>query len=128
MTTPAPPSGRRTRVSGAGSAAAACTPGRPRAEETGGAFLLFEDAMDAGKVTPLHIHPDSDETLYVLEGEILMHIDGDEHALAAGGIAVVPRGRAARLHGASPTAGEDAVPADARQRRGVLPARQRAGR
>jgi quercetin dioxygenase-like cupin family protein len=62
------------------------------AEETGGAFLLFEDCMDKGKMTPLHSHPESDETMYVLEGEILMHIDGDEHHVAAGGLAVAPRG------------------------------------
>lgn len=62
------------------------------AEETDGAFLLFEDRMDQGKVTPLHIHPDSDETMVVLEGEILMHIDGSEHAVGAGGVAVAPRG------------------------------------
>ncbi len=62
------------------------------ADETGGAFLLFEDAMDRGKMTPLHIHPESDETMYVLEGEILMHLDGREHRIAAGGLAVAPRG------------------------------------
>jgi quercetin dioxygenase-like cupin family protein len=62
------------------------------AEETDGAFLLFEDRMDKGKTTPLHSHPDSDETMYVLEGEILMHIDGREHRIAAGGLAVAPRG------------------------------------
>jgi quercetin dioxygenase-like cupin family protein len=62
------------------------------AEETGGAFLLFEDRLDHGKVTPLHTHPDSDETMIVLEGEILMHLDGTEHAVAAGGVAVAPRG------------------------------------
>jgi quercetin dioxygenase-like cupin family protein len=62
------------------------------AEETGGAFLLFEDAMDGGKVTPLHIHPESDETMYVLEGEILFHMDGGEHRLGVGGVAVAPRG------------------------------------
>ena len=62
------------------------------AEETGGAFLLFEDRMDQGKVTPLHIHPESDETMIVLEGEILMHIDGAEHPVGAGGVAVAPRG------------------------------------
>jgi quercetin dioxygenase-like cupin family protein len=62
------------------------------AKETDSAFLLFEDRMGPGKVTPLHIHPDSDETMVVLEGEILMHIDGAEHTVAAGGIAVVPRG------------------------------------
>ena len=57
------------------------------AEETDGAFLLFEDRMDHGKVTPLHIHPDSDETMIVLEGEILMHLDGAEHTVGPGGIA-----------------------------------------
>lgn len=63
-----------------------------RAEETNGAFLLFEARMVQGKVTPLHTHPDSDETMYVLDGEILMHMDGHEHRVAAGGIAVAPRG------------------------------------
>ena len=62
------------------------------AEETDGAFLLFEDRMDHGKVTPLHTHPDSDETMVVLEGEILMHLDGAEHTVGAGGIASAPRG------------------------------------
>ncbi len=62
------------------------------AEETGGAFLLFEDRMDHGKVTPLHLHPDSDETMIVLAGEILMHLDGDEHTVRAGGMASAPRG------------------------------------
>jgi len=62
------------------------------ATETNGAFLLFEDRLNHGKVTPLHIHPDSDETMVVLEGEIIMHIDGVEHAVAAGGIAIAPRG------------------------------------
>jgi quercetin dioxygenase-like cupin family protein len=60
--------------------------------ETGGAFLLFEDAMDRGKATPLHTHPESDETMYVLDGEILMHIDGRDYPVAAGGLAVAPRG------------------------------------
>ncbi len=62
------------------------------AEQTDGAFLLFEDRMDHGKVTPLHIHPDSDETMIVLEGEILMHLDGTEHVVGSGGIASAPRG------------------------------------
>jgi quercetin dioxygenase-like cupin family protein len=61
-------------------------------EETGGAFLLFEDRMDQGKMTPLHTHPDSDETMYVLEGEILMHMAGREHRVGTGGLAVAPRG------------------------------------
>ncbi len=60
-------------------------------EETGGAFFLYEDRMDGGKVTPLHTHP-CDETLYVLEGEIMIHMDGVEQRVAAGGLVVAPRG------------------------------------
>ncbi len=60
--------------------------------ETGGAFLLFEDVMTRGKVTPLHQHPDVDETLYVLEGEILVYLDGQERQLGPHGVAVAPRG------------------------------------
>jgi quercetin dioxygenase-like cupin family protein len=61
-------------------------------EDTGGAFLLFEDAMDAGKRTPLHTHPDADETMYVLAGEIVMHLDGADVPVRAGGLAIAPRG------------------------------------
>jgi len=61
-------------------------------EETGGAFLLFEDRMTGGKVTPLHVHVQEDETFYVLEGELLIHIDGVEHRVGAGGMAMIPRG------------------------------------
>lgn len=62
------------------------------AAETGGAFFLFEDFMTRGKVTPLHRHPDVDETFYVLEGEILLHIDGLRHRIETGGICIAPRG------------------------------------
>ena len=63
-----------------------------RADEVDGVFLLFEDRMAQGKRTPLHTHPDSDETMYVVEGEILMHMDGVEHRVGVGGTAVAPRG------------------------------------
>src|SRR5260370_37145222 len=62
------------------------------AADSGGAFLLFEDVMSRGKTTPLHTHPHVDETLYMLEGEILIHIDGEEQGLESGGVAVAPRG------------------------------------
>lgn len=62
------------------------------AAETGGAFMLFEDVMSRGKTTPLHTHPQVDETLYLLEGEILLHIDGEDHPLASGAVAMAPRG------------------------------------
>src|ERR1700712_1690106 len=62
------------------------------AEETDGAFLLFEMELEQGKLTPLHTHPDSDETMYVLDGEILVHVDGTEHRVSEGGLAMAPRG------------------------------------
>src|SRR6266849_3543059 len=60
--------------------------------ETGGAFLLFDDVMTRGKTTPMHSHPEVDETLYVLDGEILVHIDGRQQKVGRGGMAMVPRG------------------------------------
>jgi len=65
---------------------------KANAAETGGAFMIWEDVMDGGKVTPLHLHADADETFYMLEGEILLHIDGQERRVGPGGIAVLPRG------------------------------------
>jgi quercetin dioxygenase-like cupin family protein len=62
------------------------------AEDTGGAFFLFEDRMAQGKNTPLHRHPEADELVYVLEGEIAVNIDGQEHRVAAGGMTYTPRG------------------------------------
>jgi quercetin dioxygenase-like cupin family protein len=63
------------------------------ADETGGAFLIFEDDLDAGKVTPLHRHPDADETFVMLEGEIRLHVAGsDDRSIQSGGIAIIPRG------------------------------------
>jgi quercetin dioxygenase-like cupin family protein len=62
------------------------------AEETGGAFMLLEDRMARGKTTPLHTHPNLDETLIVLEGELLVYAEGSEHQVGPGGVAVAPRG------------------------------------
>jgi len=64
------------------------------AAETGGAFLAFEDHMARGKTTPLHLHRNEDEALYVLEGELLVHVEGEEHKVGRGGLFVAPRGLA----------------------------------
>jgi quercetin dioxygenase-like cupin family protein len=61
-----------------------------REGETSGGFMLFEDRMVAGKTTPLHTHP-HEESFYVIDGAIRMHVQGEEHELRAGGFAVVPR-------------------------------------
>lgn len=63
------------------------------AEETGNSMLVFEDALERGKVTPMHLHADVDEALYVIEGEILFKdIDGSEHVVGTGGFTFAPRG------------------------------------
>jgi quercetin dioxygenase-like cupin family protein len=62
-----------------------------REHEVDGEFLLFEDEVEPGKPTPLHTHPEADETFYLLAGSILLHVDGVETELRVGGIAVVPR-------------------------------------
>lgn len=61
-------------------------------EQSGGAFLLIEDGAPRGKTTPLHVHPRHDETFYVIEGELLVHIDGTEQTAGPGSIAAIPRG------------------------------------
>jgi quercetin dioxygenase-like cupin family protein len=60
-------------------------------EETGGAFILFEAVMSRGKVTPLHTHP-CDETMIVLEGELLVHVRGEEYVVGEHGVLMAPRG------------------------------------
>jgi quercetin dioxygenase-like cupin family protein len=60
--------------------------------QSNGAYIVFEDTMPRGKTTPLHVHPTFDETIFVVSGELLVHVDGDEHTVGAGGIASIPRG------------------------------------
>jgi quercetin dioxygenase-like cupin family protein len=61
-------------------------------DETGGAYILFEDREVLGKSTPLHLHPNNDEVAYILEGEILVYVHGEEHLIHQGGVFVAPRG------------------------------------
>jgi len=62
------------------------------ADDTDGAFFIFEDAMGRAKTTPWHRHPEADETVYVLDGEIVVNIDGREHRVGAGGMTFTPKG------------------------------------
>ena len=62
-----------------------------RADDTAEAFLLASTVMTQDKVTPLHTHP-ADESMYVIEGELLVHLDGQEHPLRAGGFSLAPAG------------------------------------
>ena len=62
------------------------------AEETDNSMIVFVDELERGKVTPLHLHADVDEAMYVIEGEILLNVEGSERTVGAGGFTFAPRG------------------------------------
>ena len=62
------------------------------AEDTGGAFFLFEDTMVKDKTTPLHLHPEAHEMTYVVDGEIEVQADGQRRRVRTGGMSFVPKG------------------------------------
>ncbi|HSB87340.1 MAG TPA: cupin domain-containing protein [Ilumatobacteraceae bacterium] len=62
------------------------------AEDTEGAFFLFEDTMGKGKTTPLHLHPEAHEMTYVVDGEIEVQADGVRSRIRSGGMSFVPKG------------------------------------
>lgn len=62
------------------------------AEDTDGACFVFEDVMARAKTTPWHRHPEADEMVFVLEGTIVVNIDGKESELGPGGMTFTPRG------------------------------------
>jgi quercetin dioxygenase-like cupin family protein len=55
------------------------------------AFSLVEVASTEGRATGLHIDP-SHETFYLLEGEVLFHVDGEEQRAGPGDTVAVPQG------------------------------------
>ena len=73
-------------------------------DDSNGAFFIFEDELTEGKMTPWHCHPDTDEAIYVLEGEVVVNVDGDEQRIDTGGMWMAPRGVSHAFTVASPTA------------------------
>jgi quercetin dioxygenase-like cupin family protein len=61
-------------------------------EQSGGSLILFEHTASRGKLTPLHLHADHNETVYILEGELLFHIDGVEQRVGPSDVVSIPRG------------------------------------
>jgi mannose-6-phosphate isomerase-like protein (cupin superfamily) len=57
---------------------------RVSGEETDGRFCLLEFLQPPGEWTPLHVHRDSDQTQYVLEGELTVHLPGGSLVVAPG--------------------------------------------
>ena len=65
---------------------------RVTSADTDGNFSLIEDRVSRGKTTPLHSHPQHEETFCVIEGELLFHLAGSETRCGAGSVVSVAKG------------------------------------
>ena len=68
-----------------------------------GGFSLVEVTVPRGRATPLHRDP-SDETFYLLEGDMLFHADGADHMAHAGDTISIAKGAAHAFTATSDTA------------------------
>src|SRR5918997_2965440 len=62
---------------------------RASAEATGGAFTVFEEHNPVD--TPSHVHQNEDELFYVLEGDHVFEVGGQEFRVGPGGLVFAPR-------------------------------------
>ncbi len=60
--------------------------------EAEGRFALLELEGRPGVRVPAHIHRDADELFYLLEGRLVVLVDGDEFEAGPGDLVLVPRG------------------------------------
>lgn len=59
---------------------------------TNGKLAVVEEIGKGPYATPLHLHPDDDQTFIVLEGSLRAWVGGDRYDVDAGGVAFLPRG------------------------------------
>lgn len=62
------------------------------AATTGGVVSVLEATEPPGFGPSMHVHDDAAEAFYVLEGEYVMTLDGDEVSCPAGSFIFIPRG------------------------------------
>src|SRR5204863_526191 len=60
--------------------------------ETGDSIMMFEETVPAGTKSTVHLHHDSDEIAYVLEGEVTFLIGDAVTVGGPGACAFMPRG------------------------------------
>lgn len=75
---------------------------RVTADQTDGAFAIFEENVPEGAGPPLHIHHKETETFTVLDGAIRFHLDGEEFTAEPGAIVVIPAGTPHTFQGRGP--------------------------
>jgi mannose-6-phosphate isomerase-like protein (cupin superfamily) len=62
------------------------------AGSTGGVVSVLEASEPPGFGPPVHLHDDAAEAFYVLDGEYVMSLDGDEYRCPAGSFIFIPVG------------------------------------
>lgn len=67
--------------------------------ETGGALNMAMLELPTGAGVPAHVHEETTEGLYVLEGALRVWLDGDEHRAGGGDYVSIPAGTAHRWEG-----------------------------
>ena len=70
---------------------------------TGGSYCMFEVLMPRGRAETAHVHEDTDEIIYVLDGEIEISLDGARKRVGTSGMAFIPRGTVHSYRAESPT-------------------------
>jgi quercetin dioxygenase-like cupin family protein len=60
--------------------------------QTNQSVMAFEEVTPAGVETPLHLHRDSDEIMYVLSGEYLFTVGERTESGGPGSVVFMPRG------------------------------------
>jgi mannose-6-phosphate isomerase-like protein (cupin superfamily) len=66
---------------------------RLRREETGGQLGLIEQVVPGGYPGPaMHVHPDFDETFYIVDGTLAFRVGDHAYEAGPGTVAFVPRG------------------------------------
>src|SRR6266508_917423 len=60
--------------------------------DTNGAFTVFEDVTPPLGGPPVHVHHVQDEWWYILEGEYLFEVDGEEIHAGPGATVFAPHG------------------------------------
>lgn len=63
-----------------------------RADQTNGAYSVFEDLIPPGAGPPPHVHSREDETIYVLDGTLRAWLEGVQYDVSTGDFVHMPRG------------------------------------
>jgi quercetin dioxygenase-like cupin family protein len=61
-------------------------------EDSGGSCFILEAHVPVGGGPPLHAHLAEEETFYLVEGSLILTVDGRDQPMCAGQSVLVPRG------------------------------------